>query len=109
MAEASKVEVFDIDALAESYQPVRIKFRGGEYVLGANVLQVIAAAELNQEGGMSAMVQQLPAYLRTLCPDIGPALDEPLTAPEEVALMRPITAVMDRFNAIVKSTEADTE
>lgn len=103
-------EVFDVDALADSYQPVRIKFRGNEYTLGTNVLQVMAAAELSPDsGGMTDMVPLLPTYLRTLCPEIAPALEEPLTAAEEVALMRPITAVMDRFNAIVKSEKDEGE
>ncbi len=99
-------EVFDVDALASEYQPVRIKFRGNEYTLGASVLQVVAATELATEGeGFAGIVKQLPAYLRTLCPDIGPALEVPLTSAEEVALLRPITAVMNRFSVIAKSTE----
>ncbi len=109
-------QVFDVDALAEEYQPVRIRFRGQEYTLGANVLQVIAAAELGEgvergEGmaGLRSIVTQLPAYLRTLCPEMAPALEEPLTSTEEVALLRPITAVMNRFSAVSKSQEDETE
>ena len=109
-------QVFDVDALAEEYQPVVIRFRGQEYTLGTNVLQVIAAAELGEgvekEEGMSglrAIVTQLPAYLRTLCPEIGPALEESLTSTEEVALLRPITAVMNRFSDVSKSTENEAK
>ena len=102
-------EVFDIDAVAEEYQPVRIRFRGAEYTLGANVLQVIAATELSTDEGTGGIVKQLPVYLRTLCPEIGPALEKPLAAAEEVALLRPITEVMNRFNAVSKSQADEGE
>ncbi len=105
-------ELFDIDAEVEAYQPVRIKFRGKEYGLGETTMQVLLAMEVMQgdEIGTMQLVQNLPAILRTMCPELEATLKEqPLVQAEEVALLKPVTAVMNSFTALTKSNDAETE
>lgn len=104
--------LFDIDAEVAAYQPVHIKFRGQEYVLGETTMQVLLAMEVIQEDeiGTKQLVQNLPAVLRTMCPGLAEVLkDKPLVQAEEVALLKPVTAVMNSFTALTKSDDDKTE
>ncbi len=104
--------LFDIDAEVAAYQPIHIKFRGQEYVLGATTMQVLLAMEVIQadEIGTKQLVENLPAILRTMCPKLDPVLkDKALSQAEEVALLKPVTAVMNSFTALTKSDDAETE
>lgn len=105
-------ELFDIDAEVAAYEPVRIKFRGKEYVLGKTTMAVLLAMEVieGDEIGTKQLVQNLPAVLRTLCPELDAVLKKKaLVQAEEVALLKPVTAVMSGFTALTKSDDAEKE
>ena len=97
---------YDIDAAVGGFEEVRIVLRGQEYQLGTTAAQLLRvsdiraglAAELKDDKVAFAAALVGPA-LRTLAPDVGPVLDAtPLTAAEEMALMRPLAEVLGQLS-----------
>lgn len=93
-------EVFDIDEQAGAFQPVRVKLRGQESVLGSTALSLMKAAQLGQD--TEDILSQLRPMLGQLCPEL--PIDD-LTPGEEVALMRAVTEVMRRMGRLTFRTE----
>lgn len=105
------VNVFDIDAEASQFEPVRIKFRGRDLVLGDTAVSIIQAASLysaedDEQDHLSLMVKYLRPVLRALNPELAQMMEEQdLTSAEELALMRPVTAVMERLGKLTFRSE----
>lgn len=104
-------DIFDIDAQVGEFEPVRIRFRGEELVLGESVMDVMAACEAaghmpeDQEGleGVRAMLGMIRPALRVLNPKLRDMLDErDLSPAEEVALVRPVTVALSQFTKALK-------
>ena len=105
-------QLFDIDAEAAAFEPVHIKFRGQEYALGDTVMSVLLAMEVVEGDTIETkqLMANLPAILRTLCPALEAVLEEkPLVQAEEVALLKPVTAVLKGFAALTKSDDKEEE
>lgn len=103
-------QLFDIDAQAEAFEPVHIKFRGQEHVLGETVMSVLLAMDVVDGDSIDTkqLMANLPAILRTLCPNLEGVLKEkPLVQAEEVALLKPVIAVLKGFAALTKSDEEE--
>lgn len=93
-----KPAVFDLDQTAVGFEPVRIKLNGKEYQLpesGAALLSTLAALEdLPEEPGLDELV---PLY-GNLAPH-APKFEE-LTVGQQMALVAPVTEVLNRLNGI---------
>lgn len=95
--------VFDIDARKGSYEPLTVRFRGAEYVLGRSASHVLGALAIHaklapaegetEQEASARMIAILPSVLGALCPGF-PATD--LTVGEEFALMQAATEVLGR-------------
>jgi hypothetical protein len=93
-------QVYDIDAAAGSYQPVTIKLRAQEYVLGETVQQLMTMSSLlNSVKDESGQVE-VSAHIVEILATLAPQAPQNLTAGEQIALVRPITEVLTRFNAL---------
>lgn len=97
---------YDIDAAVGGYEPVVIVLRGKEYSLGTSAAQLLrvhdvraaTAKEVGEENKLALAAALVGPALRALAPEVVPVLDaEPLTAPEELALMRPISEVLGQL------------
>lgn len=88
-------DVYDVDAVASEFSPLRIKFRGEEYLLGQGILGLMQASGIFEgiEDGTKAM-EKLPAILRALCPEFPE--DAELGTGEAFALMAAATEVLNR-------------
>lgn len=100
------MSIYDVDAEAAKFQPVRVKFRGTEYTLGGDVCSLLSAASLfgnlpDGEDSLAlsrAVFEYLRPVVRVLSPAIGEVMDrEDLNAGEEAALLRPVTEVLSRI------------
>ena len=98
------MSLYDIDEMAEKFEPVRVKFRGTEYVLGADVHSILSASSVFQEtidpeadskSTTLAVFTQLRAIIRVLSPDLAKVMDDcDLNPAEEAAMLRPVTEVL---------------
>lgn len=89
--------VVDIDAQAKKFDPVRIRFRGIEYVLGRDVASIIEATSVlsSDDDGSDPVktLRSLGPILEILAPEL-PRDD--LDPGEEIALLGAVTLLMER-------------
>jgi hypothetical protein len=114
--------MFDIDELAGDFEPVEIRFRGQEYVLGASVIQLLNAAvgfkdsagrlkeNASAEDQALAVFEVLRPTLRALSPELAKVIAErDLTPPEEAALLKPVTQAVQLLSRLsFRAEEPDT-
>ena len=108
MAEAkTKKKVIDIDAAAGGFAPVEIRFRGKNYFLGRTVLGILEISDQYKDGPgegeseASFAVRMVRPSITALCPELSAVIEkDDLTAGEEIAMLRPLTEVVQRFGAI---------
>jgi hypothetical protein len=101
-------DVIDIDARAGSFEPVRVKFRGQEHVLGSHAIELVGATAIyttnpkeEDETEIGYAVRIAPLVLRALSPELDALLDaEPLSAAEEFAIVPVLTEVVKRIGAL---------
>jgi hypothetical protein len=92
-------DLFDVDAAAGDYRPVVIRFRGAEYVLGATAAHLLALSNLASKldgKGTEALAENLRPVFAALAPEA----PTDLTAAEEIALLAPLTEVLNRLGRI---------
>lgn len=97
-------DVFDVDAQAGAYKPVRIKLRGEEYPLADSAYAVLAlsdfAGSLVSDGGdlkHTEVARHIKKLFDLVAPEEAP---RDLNMAEELALVGPITEVLQRFSRI---------
>ncbi|MCI0669326.1 MAG: hypothetical protein L0Y64_02575 [Myxococcaceae bacterium] len=102
-------DTYDVDAGAGNFRPITVKFRGQDYQLPASALALVRAAtkgktfvDPNAEP-LEGMMAALPVVLRELNP-AWPA-DPPLTDGELLALMAPVTEVLNRIRGLTFQAE----
>lgn len=102
--------LFDVDALRSAYTPVRMRFRGVEYQVGASALGVLQALTVDTQGGLDKLegespmayavrlLKVAPRMMAFLCPDLptSPAW----TFDEEMAMVRVVTEVLGRVGRL---------
>ncbi len=95
--------LYDIDEMAQEFEPVRVKFRGVEYILGESVHAILSASSVFQQVDAEAddksttlqVFTHLRPIIRVLSPDMGKVMNEQdLNAAEEAAMLRPVTEVL---------------
>lgn len=102
--------LYDIDAMAEKFEPVRVKFRGKEYGLGENVHSILTATTMlqgkvdpkaSEKDTTLAVFTELRPILRVLSPALADAIDaDGLNAAEEAAMLRPVTEVLSQVGKL---------
>lgn len=98
-------KIYDVDELAREFEPVRVRFRGKEYVLGGDIESLMRATRVASSVADDAPEEEqfkiLPAVLRALCKDLGKEVRErPLGLAERLVFQKAVTEVMDRINAV---------
>ena len=102
--------LYDIDEMAKEFEPVRVKFRGVEYVLGDNVHSILSASSVFQENldpkadakaTTLDVFTHLRAIIRVLSPGMAKVMDQQdLNAAEEAAMLRPVTEVLSQVGKL---------
>jgi hypothetical protein len=105
------MEVFDLDS-GTDYEPVTVRFRGKDYVLGKNAGQLLAATRVYEKAGIelgeedsdagAKVLDLIRPMVAVLCPDF--PLDE-LDPQAEVRLIRPVTEVLTRMGNLTFQEE----
>lgn len=110
------MDVYDIDTLAGEFAPVRVKLRGKEYEMGGTAYSILAAAskvstdETDEDSSVHQVLKQMRPMLALLCPEMEEDTREvPLTAAEEMALLAPVTEVMERVGRLTFRREEDAQ
>lgn len=94
-------DLFDIDAQAAAYVPVRVKLRGKVHTLGDTAMQLLQLSELSAVfSGEDVGVQTILEQVRPLMKILAPEAPEDLTTAEELALLPALTEVLTRFSAM---------
>lgn len=98
-------KVFDVDALAAEFEPVCIRFRGEEYVLGDTVESVLAATKIAESLPDDAPTEEqlalLPKVLRALNKKLGKAVAESEPSlPERLVFQKAVTELMTRVGNV---------
>lgn len=107
---------FNLDSSDSGYRPVTVTYKGAEYTLGASTLGLLRIpGVLGLEGGEKAtltgemILEKLPAALKVLGPELHEAITadpEPLGVDVELALVRAVTEVLNRFGRFQSTPEA---
>lgn len=114
---AETEQIFDLDEQgASGFEPVTVRFRGTEYLLGTTAYGLVAAPALLDIGDddasehqvLQAIMENLAAAVRVLGPELQDAIeaDGTITPGEEFALMK---AVMEVLNRIGRFSDDDEE
>ncbi len=95
--------LYDIDEMAQEFEPVRVKFRGEEYTLGDSVHAILSASSVFQQVDAKTddktttlqVFTFLRPIIRVLSPEMGKVMDkQDLNVAEEAAMLRPVTEVL---------------
>lgn len=118
-------DIFDIDAAAEDFKPIIIRFRGEEHILGGTVFSLLNASSIfnddvipllpdddenakDSHAFTKKVFEFLRPILRALSPTVGKAMDrKDLTPPEEAALLKPATEALNTLGRLSFRTEEE--
>jgi len=103
-----KRKIIDIDAAVKDFAPVEVKFRGKRYALGRTVESFFAFQEaataverLDGESDAQFAIRRLRPALKALDAGLASELEsQDLGAAEELAFMRVVQEVVDRFGGL---------
>lgn len=115
---ATESGIFDVDQLAQNFEPVKVKLRGKVYELGGTAYSILMVGsmvkvdegETDDRKQAAEFLRQLRPVLAVLSPELeADTRDRPLTAAEELALLPAITEVMNRVGALSFRTEEEAQ
>ncbi len=101
-------KVIDIDKRAGSFEPVKVKFRGKQYVLGSKALELLSVSAIysanpkrDDEPEPNYAVRLAPLVLCGVSEELAAVLEKNgLTAAEELAVIPVLTEVVKRIGAL---------
>lgn len=98
----SDPHVFDLDEAASGFEPVRIKLRGQEYTLAATAASLLVAIAYAAEhfGGEDTDLARIAEHVRPMFQALAPDAPQDLTLMEELALVRPVTELLNRISSL---------